>query len=218
MARFDLVIFDCDGVVVDSERLVFEVFGSFIGSLGVHLTDEETREQFLGRTLAECMAIVERLRGKPAPSGALERYTAERDRVLREQVQAVEGIREVLETLTIPYCIASSGGYDKMRITLGATKLMPFFEGRLFSATEVARGKPAPDIFLFAAERMGASPARTAVIEDSVNGVLAGRAAGMTVLGYVDLTPPAKLVEAGATRTFTQMRELPTLLDSRGTT
>ena len=218
MARFDLVIFDCDGVVVDSERLVFEVFGSFIGSLGVHLTDEETREQFLGRTLAECMAIVEQLRGKPAPSGALERYTAERDRVLREQVQAVEGIREVLETLTIPYCIASSGGYDKMRITLGATKLMPFFEGRLFSATEVACGKPAPDIFLFAAERMGASPARTAVVEDSVNGVLAGRAAGMTVLGYVDLTPPAKLVEAGATRTFTQMRELPTLLDSRGTT
>ena len=218
MARFDLVIFDCDGVVVDSERLVFEVFGSFIRSLGVRLTDEETREQFLGRTLAECMAIVERLRGKPAPSGALERYTAERDRVLREQVQAVEGIREVLETLTTPYCIASSGGYDKMRITLGATELMPFFEGRLFSATEVPRGKPAPDIFLFAAERMGTSPTRTAVVEDSVNGVLAGRAAGMTVLGYVDLTPAAKLVEAGATRTFTQMRELPLLLDSRGTT
>ena len=212
MARFDLVIFDCDGVVVDSERLVFEVFGLFLRSLGVHLTDEETREQFLGRTLDECMVIVERLSGKPAPRGALERYTAERDRVLRERVQAVEGIREVLETLTIPYCIASSGGHDKMRITLGATKLMPFFEGRLFSATEVARGKPAPDIFLFAAERMGASPARTAVIEDSVNGVLAGSAAGMTVLGYVDLTAAAKLIDAGASRTFTQMRELPALL------
>jgi HAD superfamily hydrolase (TIGR01509 family) len=212
MVRFDLVIFDCDGVVVDSERLVFAVFGSFIRSLGVHLTDAETREQFLGRTLTECMAIVERLSGKPAPPGALDRYTAERDRVLGERVQAVEGIREVLETLTIPYCIASSGGYDKMRITLGATKLMPLFEARLFSATEVARGKPAPDIFLFAAERMGASPARTAVIEDSVNGVLAGCAAGMTVFGYVDLTPASKLVEAGADRTFTEMRELPGLL------
>jgi HAD superfamily hydrolase (TIGR01509 family) len=206
MARFDLVIFDCDGVVVDSERLVFEVFGSFIRSLGVHLSDAETQEQFLGRTLDECMAIVERLSGKPAPSGALERYTAERDRVLREQVQAVEGIREVLETVTIPYCIASSGGYDKMRITLGATKLMPFFEGRLFSATEV------PDIFLLAAKRMGASPASTAVVEDTVNGVLAGRAAGMTVFGYVDLTPAAKLIEAGASRTFTRMSELPALL------
>jgi HAD superfamily hydrolase (TIGR01509 family) len=212
MARFDLVIFDCDGVVVDSERLVFEVFGSFIRSLGVHLSDAETREQFLGRSLPDCMAIVERLSGKPAPSGALERYTADRDRVLSERVQPVEGIREAIETLTIPYCIASSGGYDKMRITLGATKLMPLFEGRLFSATEVPRAKPAPDIFLFAAERMGASAARTAVIEDTVNGVRAGRAAGMTVFGYVDLTPAERLIEAGATRTFTQMRELPALL------
>ena len=212
MARFDLVIFDCDGVVVDSERIVFEVFGAFIGSLGVHLSEAETREQFLGRTLAACMAIVERLSGKPAPPGALERYCADRDRVLREQVQSVAGIREVLESLTIPFCIASSGGHDKMRITLGATKLMPFFEGRLFSATEVPRGKPAPDIFLFAAERMGASPSRTVVVEDSVNGVLAGCAAGMSVFGFVDLTPAAKLIEAGASRTFADMRELPALL------
>ena len=212
MARFDLVIFDCDGVVVDSERIVFEVFGSFIRSLGVHLTEAETREQFLGRTLAECMAIVEHFRGKPAPPGALERYCADRDRVLREQVQPVVGIREVLEQLTIPFCIASSGGYDKMRITLGATELMPFFEGRLFSATEVPRGKPAPDIFLLAAERMGASPARTAVIEDSVNGVLAGCAAGMTVFGFVDLTPATKLAAAGAQHVFRQMRELSALL------
>lgn len=215
MARFDLVIFDCDGVVVDSERIVFEVFGLFLRSLGVHLTDAETREQFLGRSLADCMAIVERFRGTPAPPGSLERYMADRDRVLRERVEPVAGIRQVLETLTIPFCIASSGGHDKMRITLGTTKLMPLFEGRLFSATEVPRAKPAPDIFLFAAERMGASPARTAVVEDTVNGVRAGRAAGMTVFGYVDLTPADKLIEAGATRTFTQMTELPDLLASQ---
>jgi beta-phosphoglucomutase-like phosphatase (HAD superfamily) len=89
----------------------------------VHLSESETREQFLGRTLAACMAIVEQLSGKPAPPGALDRYTAERDRVLRERVQPVDGIREVLEQLTIPFCIASSGGYDKMGITLGATKV-----------------------------------------------------------------------------------------------
>jgi HAD superfamily hydrolase (TIGR01509 family) len=212
MARFDLVIFDCDGVVVDSERVVFEVFGSFIRSLDVHLSDAETREQFLGRSLADCMAIVERYRGSAAPPGSLERYMADRDRVLRERVEPVAGIREVLDALTIPYCIASSGGHDKMRITLGATKLMPLFAGRLFSATEVPRAKPAPDIFLFAAERMGASPARTVVVEDTVNGVRAGCAAGMTVFGYVDLTPAAKLIEAGATRTFTEMRDLPGLL------
>lgn len=215
MTRFDLVIFDCDGVVVDSERIVFEVFGSFIRSLGVDLNEDETREQFLGRTLAACMTIVEQLSGRPVPAGALERYTAERDRVLRERVQPVDGVREVLEGLTIPYCIASSGGYDKMRITLGATRLLPLFDGRLYSATEVAHGKPAPDIFLLAAQRMGASPERTVVVEDTVNGVLAGRAAGMTVLGYVDLTPAARLVDAGAHRTFTHMRELPGLLAER---
>jgi len=212
MARFDLVIFDCDGVVVDSERIVFDVFGAFIRSLGVHLTEAETREQFLGRTLAACVTIVERLSGKPVPPEAVVEYIAERDRVLRERVRAVDGIREVLEELTIPFCIASSGGYDKMRITLGATGLMPLFEGRVFSATEVPRGKPAPDIFLFAAERMGMKPQRTVVVEDTVSGVRAGCAAGMTVLGYVDLTPAAKLVDAGASTTFTHMRELPALL------
>jgi HAD superfamily hydrolase (TIGR01509 family) len=212
MARFDLVIFDCDGVVVDSERVVFEVFDAFIRSLGVYLSEAEMHEHFLGRRLAECVAIVAELSGKPVPPGALDRYCAERDRVLREQVQPVAGIREVLEALAIPYCIASSGDHDKMRLTLGATGLMPFFEGRLFSATEVRNGKPAPDVFLYAAERMGAKPARTAVIEDSVNGVRAGCAAGMTVFGFAGLTPSAKLRAAGATRLFEDMRELPALL------
>jgi HAD superfamily hydrolase (TIGR01509 family) len=136
--------------------------------------------------------------------------------VLREQVQPVAGIREVLEVLRIPYCIASSGDHDKMRLTLGATGLMPFFEGRLFSATEVPNGKPAPDVFLYAAKRMGADSKRTAVVEDSVNGVLAGRAAGMTVLGFAGLTPAAKLRAVGATRVFADMRELPALLGTDG--
>jgi HAD superfamily hydrolase (TIGR01509 family) len=212
MQRFDLVIFDCDGVVVDSERIVHRVFSAFVRSLGADLSDQDIHERFLGLRLGECLAVVEALTGRPVADGALERYLAERDRVLREQVQPVEGIRAVLEGLTIPYCIASSGGYDKMQITLGATALLPLFEARLFSATEVPRGKPAPDVFLLAATRMGASPARTAVIEDSVNGVLAGRAAGMTVFGFVGLTPAARLVEAGAARTFADMRELPALL------
>ena len=169
-------------------------------------------EHFLGRRLAECMTIVAELSGKPVPAGALDRYCAERDRVLREQVQPVAGIREVLEALTIPYCIASSGDHDKMRLTLGATGLMPFFEGRLFSATEVQSGKPAPDVFLYAAQRMGADPKRTAVVEDSVNGVLAGCAAGMTVFGFGGLTPTPKLRTAGAARVFEDMAELPALL------
>jgi len=213
MARFDLVIFDCDGVVVDSERIVHAVFGAFIRSLGAHLSDAEMFERFLGLRLAECLGVVEEITGQPVPPGALDRYRADRDRVLREQVQPVEGVREVLESLTIPYCIASSGDLDKMRVTLGATKLLPLFDGRFYSATEVPRGKPAPDVFLLAAQRMGVAPARCVVIEDSVNGVLAGRAAGMTVFGFAGLTAPAKLIDAGAALVLSHMRELPELLE-----
>ena len=170
-------------------------------------------ERFLGLRLAECMRVVEGITGQPVPPGALDRYRADRDRVLREQVQPVEGVREVLEGLTIPYCIASSGDLDKMRVTLGATKLLPLFDGRFYSATEVPRGKPAPDVFLLAAQRMGAAPARCVVIEDSVNGVLAGCAAGMTVFGFAGLTAPAKLIDAGAALVLSHMRELPALLE-----
>ena len=212
MARFDLVIFDCDGVVVDSERLVHEVFGEFIRSLGANLDAARMNELFLGRRLEDCVVIVERMTGRAVPHDALETYRAERDRVLRERVRAVEGVREVLETLTVPYCIASSGDHAKMRTTLGATNLLPLFDGRLFSGTEVARGKPAPDVFLLAARRMGAAPARTAVIEDSINGVLAGCAASMTVFGFAGLVRAEDLTAAGASGTFTRMRDLPGLL------
>lgn len=212
MSRFDLVIFDCDGVVVDSERIVHEVFGDFIRSLGADLGSARMNELFLGRRLADCLAIVEGITGRPAPADALDRYKEERDRVLREQVQPVEGVRAVLEALTVPYCIASSGDHAKMRTTLGATGLLPLFEGRLTSGTEVARGKPHPDVFLLAAERMGVAPARAAVIEDSVNGVLAGCAAGMTVFGFAGLVAATDLAAAGAARTFTHMRELAALL------
>jgi HAD superfamily hydrolase (TIGR01509 family) len=212
MARFDLVIFDCDGVVVDSERIVHDVFGAFMRSLGVTMTDAQMHERFLGLRLAECLEIVAGLTGRSPPAGAIERYMAERDRVLREQVEPVPGVREVIETLSIPYCIASSGDHAKMRVTLGATGLLPLFDGRIFSATEVPRGKPAPDVFLHAAARMGAWPERAVVIEDSLNGVLAGRAAGMTVLGFVGLTSGEKLRAAGAARVFEAMSELPALL------
>ncbi len=212
MARFDLVIFDCDGVVVDSERIVQDVFGKFIRSFGVRLTDAEMNERFSGLRLTECLRVVEQLTGRPVPNGELEGYIADRDRVLREQIEPIDGVRAVLEELTVRFCIASSGNHDKMRITLGTTGLLPLFEGRIFSAWDVPRGKPAPDVFLHAAERMGVAPARAVVIEDSVNGVLAGRAASMTVLGFVGLTPAAKLVDAGAETTFAHMRELPALL------
>jgi HAD superfamily hydrolase (TIGR01509 family) len=212
MARFDLVIFDCDGVVVDSEGISQEVFGAFVRSFGANVDAALAAGLFLGRRLADCLAIVEKITGKAAPPGSLNRYLIERDRALRERVQPIDGVREVIEALSVPYCIASSGDHAKMRASLGATGLLPLFEGRIYSGTEVARGKPAPDVFLLAAERMGAAPARAAVIEDSVNGVLAGCAAGMTVFGFAGLVSADDLAAAGAAHTFTHMRELPALL------
>jgi HAD superfamily hydrolase (TIGR01509 family) len=212
VARFDLVIFDCDGVVVDSERIAGEVFGAFVRSLGVDMEATDLCEQFLGRRLDDSLAVIEQLTGRAVSPAALDRYRRDRDRALRERVEPIAGIREVLESLLVPYCIASSGDHAKMRMTLGATELLPFFDGRLYSATEVARGKPAPDVFLLAAQRMGAMPGRTVVIEDSVNGVLAARAAGMTVFGFAGLIDLARLEAAGAERTFTAMRDLPSLL------
>jgi HAD superfamily hydrolase (TIGR01509 family) len=212
MAKFDLIIFDCDGVIVDSERITQEVFGDFIRGLGADLTPEEMSEKFLGRRLADCLAIVEELTGHKPPADALDSYRAERDRVLRERVRPVEGVGELLAALRVPYCIASSGDHAKMRATLGATGLFELFAGRLFSATQVKHGKPAPDVFLLAAAEMRAAPARTAVVEDSVNGVLAGCAAGMTVFGFEGLATAAALRAAGAHLTFAHMRELAALL------
>ncbi|NIW23468.1 MAG: HAD-IA family hydrolase [Gammaproteobacteria bacterium] len=206
------MIFDCDGVLVDSEVIGNRVFREFLVDLGLSLSEQEVYERFLGRALADSLVIIEDLLGEPVPPATLERYRHTRDETLRNEVRAVEGVAEIIRTLEVPYCVASSGDHSKMRATLGATGLLSFFDGRIFSAVDVARAKPAPDIFLHAAERMQADPSRTTVIEDSVNGITAARAAGMTVYGYVDLTPAEKLAEAGAHRTFAHMRELEDLL------
>jgi len=130
-------------------------------------------------------------------------------------VQAIDGIETVLETLALPYCVASSGSHEKMRMTLGKTGLLRHVEGRVFSTSDVARGKPHPDIYLHAARSMGAAdPARCAVVEDSPIGVAGAVAAGMRVFGFAELMPAERLREAGAHHVFTRMRDLPALIAS----
>jgi HAD superfamily hydrolase (TIGR01509 family) len=129
------------------------------------------------------------------------------------ELRAVDGVEAVLDGLKAPFCVASSGEPARMRFTLGMTGLLPRFEGRMFSAVEVPRGKPAPDLFLHAARRMGAAPARCAVVEDTAVGVRAGAAAGMTVFGYAVMSDPDALRAAGAAHVFGDMRELPDLLE-----
>lgn len=212
-----LVIFDCDGVLVDTEPLSNRCFSEALNREGLAWDVAETMRRLMGRSMKSCVEIVEAELGRRVPGDFVERLQDRTFARFREEgVQAVPGVAEALDTLEragLHTCVASSGDHGKMRITLGSAGLWNRFDGRIFSSTQVPRGKPAPDLFLFAAERMGASPADSVVIEDSSAGAQAARAAGMRAYGYVGAphTDRTGLVEAGAI-VFDDMRTLPALL------
>ena len=208
----DLVIFDCDGVLVDSELITNRVFASMINELGLHVTLEDMFEQFIGRSMAYCCDLISGMLKKPIPDDFVEQYHIRTTAALYGELEPVPGIEGVLDELKkrgVPFCVASSGSHEKMRTTLGITGLLSRFQNKLFSVTEVANGKPAPDVFLFAAKKTGATPSRCYVVEDTPTGVTAGVAAGMTVFGYCALTPAHRLIEAGAHYTISEMSKLP---------
>jgi HAD superfamily hydrolase (TIGR01509 family) len=209
---FELVIFDCDGVLVDSERLAVRVEAEFLAELGWPLSEAEIVERFMGRTTEFMDEAIEAQLGSRLPTDWKDQFQCRYLDAFAAGLAPVDGITEALDQIAVPTCVASSGSHDKLRFTLGHTGLYERFEGRIFSGYEVASGKPAPDLFLHAAARMGADPARCAVVEDTRWGVLAARAAGMRAFGYVGgLTPPEHL-EGEATVVFEDMRKLPRLL------
>ncbi len=203
------MIFDCDGVLVDSEILANQVLREVLAEVGVELSLEETMAEYMGRSRAHMLARTQQLLGaEPLPHDFGELYDARRDAEFWAHLEPVAGIEEALDALydaEIATCVASSGDHEKMRMTLGMTGLYERFEGRIYSATEVTRGKPAPDLFLHAAAKEGFPPSDCVVVEDSPAGVEAGRAAGMRVLGFGE--------ELDADVVFTDMTELPHLLD-----
>ncbi len=211
-APVDLVIFDCDGVLVDSERIAVRTHVALGAEYGWPMTEGEVIEEFVGRST---MSIAEKIRAKLGPETAEawdEEFRLRHQVAVDLELEAVDGIVEALDTIGVPHCVASSGSHEKMRHTLGRTGLYGRFEGRIFSATEVARGKPAPDLFLHAAARMGVGPGGCAVVEDSRPGVRAARAAGMRAFGYAGGVTPAEWLEGPDTVVFTDMRALPSLL------
>ncbi len=215
MSRHQLLIFDCDGILVDSEGISSRVFARLLNERGVSVTAQEILRRFAGRSLAQCCAQLPQLLGGPIPAGFVEQYRAHVAAALRAEITpiaGIEGLLDVIEARAVPYCVASNSGHATMRATLGATGLLPRFEGRLFSAADVAVGKPAPDVYLLAASRCGFEPAVCGVIEDTPTGVAAGHAAGMTVYGYAASTPADSLRAAGAHHIFNDMRQLPALL------
>ena len=207
----ELVIFDCDGVLVDSERLAVRVESRLITSLGWALSPDDVLDRFVGRSDAFMLGEIEAALGRSVPEWP-DLYRTELFAAFDEELTAVDGVAEAIDTLDCRTCVASSGTHEKMALTLGLTGLAERFEGRIFSTTEVANGKPAPDLFLHAADRMGVAPGRCVVVEDSRSGVEAARAAGMRVLGYAGGLTPAAWLEGPGTTVFTDMAELPRLV------
>lgn len=182
-----LVIFDCDGVLVDSEPVANRLLVRILAEDGFHVSYEECRRLFVGRTLEAVMAHVEREIGRPLGPRWPDYVRDETLLAFAEGVDAMPGVEAVLHRLVaagIPFCVASSGKFEKMRFTLGSSGLLRLVADLLFSAEQVKHGKPAPDLFLHAANAMGHAPEACVVIEDSVPGVEAAVAAGMRVVGF----------------------------------
>ncbi len=205
------MIFDCDGVLVDSEPIANRVLCEALIGVGLDCDAAETERATRGLSMASVLTWAAAELGRPLPDDFVERVQARTFAAFRAGLEPVPGVAAALERIPIPICVASSGEAEKIRLSLGLTGLLPRFEGRVFSATEVGRGKPYPDLFLHAARVMGAAPAACAVVEDSLPGVEAGHAAGMTVLAYADGRDAGPLAAAGA-RVFADMAELPDLL------
>ena len=197
-----LVIFDCDGVLVDSERISNGVLAQMLGELGWTLSVEEARATFQGLTLPQVAEIAERSLGAPLPEGWIELYVRRRAALFEAELQPVPGAAELVARVAaagIGVCVASQGSLEKTARSLALTGLAPLFgEDARFSASQVAQGKPAPDLFLYAAAGFGVPPCACAVIEDTATGVLAAVRAGMTAYGLTADSDEGALREAGA--------------------
>lgn len=214
MSRFDLVIFDNDGVLVDSEGHANQILADLLNrsGWGANMSREKSMALFLGRSLAAIRQLIEARLGHALPDDFEERYHARLFEVFDTELTAVPGVEDALEQIGVPTCVASSGTHVRIRRALAATGLLPRFEGRIFSAEDVTRGKPAPDLFLHAARCMGVAPSRCAIVEDSPLGVDAANAAGMVAFGFARMTPAAALSHARG-GIFSSMAELPALLE-----
>ena len=210
-----LVIFDCDGVLVDTEAVSNTVLSAALARHDFRISVEDCRLRFVGRTIESVQAAVEVDIGRALGAAWSEQVRAETEAAFDWGVQPIAGVETAIRAVVdagLPFCVASSGKFTKMRKSLGQAGLLTYFEDVLFSAEQVRRGKPAPDLFLFAAERMGAAPAACVVIEDSVPGVQAGLAAGMRVLAYAGdpMSDRSGLLDTGA-HAFFDMVDLPAL-------
>ncbi|WP_430379715.1 HAD family hydrolase [Streptomyces sp. B1-3] len=212
--RYDLVIFDNDGVLVDSEPISNRHLAAYLTELGHTTSYEDSIRDYMGSAMHRIHELVLERSGERLPADFDDVFHARVFAAFERELEAVAGVAGVLEKLVadgVPYCVASSGSHARIRVGHRAAGLDRWFDdARIFSSEDVGRGKPAPDLFLYAAERMGVEPRRCVVVEDSPLGVQAANAAGMDVYGFTAMTPAEKLV--GATQLFSSMGELLDLL------
>jgi HAD superfamily hydrolase (TIGR01509 family) len=212
--RYDLVIFDNDGVLVDSEAISNRLLAGYLTELGHPTSYEDSLRDYMGSAMHRVHDLVEERTGLRLPADFDDVFHGRVFAAFERELKPVAGAVDVLEELAVdgvPYCVASSGSHERIRVGHRTTGLDRWFDdSRIFSAEDVGRGKPAPDLFLHAAERMGVQPNRCVVVEDSPLGVQAAVAAGMAVYGFTAMTPAERLV--GATQLFADMRELSGLL------
>ncbi|MCX4676352.1 HAD family hydrolase [Streptomyces sp. NBC_01433] len=212
--RYELVIFDNDGVLVDSEPISNTILAGYLTELGHPTSYEESLRDYMGAAVHRVHDLVAERTGEKLPADFDETLHARVFAAFRRELVAVDGVQELLGTLVadgVDYCVASSSSHERIRVGHRAAGLDQWFEEEwIFSSEDVGRGKPAPDLFLYAAERMGVAPERCVVIEDSPLGVEAARAAGMDVYGFTSMMPADRLT--GVTGYFSEMAQLPELL------
>jgi HAD superfamily hydrolase (TIGR01509 family) len=194
----DLVIFDCDGVLVDSEPLANQVFVQLVREHGFEVDEPAYQKKFSGVTLPNRISTVARELNWAPPQNFHALFNERLIELSREKLQPVHGIHDLLESIPVPVCVASNGSREEIVFRLEHSKLTSFFGDALFSGLEVPNPKPEPDVYLAAAKSFGVSPSRCIVIEDSIPGVTAGVRAGMHIYGHAAFTPAEKLKEAGA--------------------
>lgn len=216
MTAFDLVIFDCDGVLVDSEVIAARVEAELLAAAGYEISAEDLAERYAGLTFTDILLSIEKQAAIPFQASLIDQAEALVDRRLANEVRAIDGAQAAVASVTVPRCICSNSTEHRLEAMLERTRLKPFFVGRVFSAKAVPSGKPkpAPDVFLHAAKTMGAEPGRTLVVEDSVPGAHGARAAGMRVVGFTGAssTYPGHadaLTEAGAETVIRRWPDFP---------
>ena len=211
MKKVKCIIFDCDGTLVDSEPLTNKVIAEMAGELGIQMTGDESTKLWGGKTIDAVVYGMKEMSGKDLPDDWIPRLVQKVSEAYKHDLVPMDGISEVLDSLKIATCVASNGRPGHVENSLKLTGLYKYFEGRVYTASEVANPKPDPALFLYAEDKMGFSKDQCVVSEDSITGVTASVRAGIRVLGLVNMSSKDELIEAGA-EPFTNMHELPKLL------